>query len=204
MQPVLTRARQEFDWIVFSDGYDGHGMGPYVDEHADDYLVLVDSEGYEATVTITESRGGDAVRREIPLSTAEAAMAWRERNLTCIPFDRIPISGLILQQSMQGIEVFDEFADQVDAELARWGTPVLARLPYDGPMDRSATVLDAVSEQYRRTVLEQCALIKSTLSSARSCDPPVHSAPGQRRSRDVRSTVEQAVSARSPQHLKAR
>ncbi|MFD4394916.1 hypothetical protein [Kitasatospora sp. NPDC058397] len=201
MQPVLTRARQEFDWIVFSDGFDDHGMGPYVDEHADDYLVLVGSGGYETTVTITESRDGDAVKREIPLSAAEAAMAWRERNLTCIPFDRVPISGLILQQPMQDIEVFDDFVYQVDAELARWGTPVLARLPYDGPMDRSGTVLDAVSEQYQRTFLEQCALIKSALSSTRSYGPPIHSKPGQRRNRDVRSTVEQAVSARFPQHL---
>ncbi|QPP05204.1 hypothetical protein G4Z16_01045 [Streptomyces bathyalis] len=173
---LLAAARAEFDWIIFVDRNNRYGTGPYVEELADSYVVLVDDAGYEDTVVITEAHGGVATPRRVPVSAAESAMAWRHAHLTGIPFDRIPVAGLVLQPARRAdTQAPRNFVERTDAELERYGTPVLARLPRaqtTGLAASSRTVLDDVDDEYRNSYLAECRAIRRVLTEAQPCTIP--------------------------------
>ena len=112
--------------------------------------------------------------REVALTPAASAMAWRQQHLPGIPLDRVPISGLVLRQSSTRADSTPspDFTEQVDAELARFGIPVLSRLPEDPAValgDPSPTVLDAVDDVSRASYVKACTPIRLALREAEQC-----------------------------------
>ncbi|MFI6004962.1 hypothetical protein ACIA98_31920 [Streptomyces sp. NPDC051366] len=176
---LLEEARTHFDWVIFVDCNDNHGMGPYVEESADSYVIVVDDSGYEETLVTAESRNGVAQHREVPVSPAESAMAWRHQHLAGLPLDRVPVAGLVMQQTANTTtRQSPSFISDVDAQLRRLGTPVLARLPLgQGPALNmsSRTVLDDVDDEYRTEYLKACTSIRTVIAEAEPCriPPPV-------------------------------
>lgn len=151
---LLQQARAHFDWTIFVDCNDNLGMGPYIERSVDSHFIVVDSSGYPESFVTAQARNGVAEHHEVAVTPAASAMAWRQQHLTGIPLDRVPMSGLVLRQSSPraGSTPSPDFTAQVDAELARFGIPVLSRLPEDPDValgDSSPTVLDAVEDASR-------------------------------------------------------
>ncbi|MET7533514.1 hypothetical protein [Streptomyces goshikiensis] len=179
--PLLEKARTHFDWVIFVDCNDNHGMGPYVEESADSYVIVVDDSGYEESLVTAESCNGVAQHREVPVSPAESAMTWRHQHLTGLPLDRVPVAGLVMQQTASTTtRESPAFIADVDAQLRRLGTPVLARLPQGhgtGLKMSSRTVLDDVDDDYRTAYLKACTSIRTVIAEAEPCliPPPAGS-----------------------------
>lgn len=174
---LLQQARAQFDWAIFVDCNDDFGMGPYIEQSVDSHFVVVGSSGYPESFLTAQARNGVAEHREVALTPAASAMAWRQQHLTGIPLDRVPISGLVLRQSSPraGSTPSPNFTAQVDAELARFGIPVLSRLPEDPDValgDPSPTVLDAVDDASRAAYVEACTPIRLALRAAEPCSIP--------------------------------
>ncbi|MBM7166870.1 hypothetical protein JQK87_00185 [Streptomyces sp. G44] len=181
---LLQEARQHFNWIIFVDCNDDYGMGPYIEESVDSHIVVVYSRRYDERLVTVEARNGIAEHREVPVSPAAAAMAWRHEHLAGVPLDRVPVAGLVLRQPLTGPDACSpDFVDQVDAELARLGTPVLTRLPERHTSGRlrlgasSPTVLDNVDDDYRVAYVEACAAIRPALLAAEPCKIPPRTDP---------------------------
>jgi hypothetical protein len=171
---LLQQARAHFDWAIFVDCNDNLGMGPYIERSVDSHFIVVDSSGYPESFVTAQARNGVAEHHEVAVTPAASAMAWRQQHLTGIPLDRVPMSGLVLRQSSPsaGSTPSPDFTKQVDAELARFGIPVLSRLPEDpavalgGP---SLTVLDAVDDDARAAYVTACTPIRRALREAERC-----------------------------------
>ncbi|KPI25151.1 hypothetical protein OV320_8356 [Actinobacteria bacterium OV320] len=171
---LLQQARVHFDWTIFVDCNDNLGMGPYIERSVDTHFVLVDSSGYSESFVTAQARNGVAEHHEVAVTPAASAMAWRQQYLTGIPLDRVPISGLVLRQSSPHANSTPSsgFTAQVDAELARFGIPVLTRLPEDPHValgDPSPTVLDAVDDASRAAYVKACTPIRLALRAAEPC-----------------------------------
>ncbi|MFF4361565.1 hypothetical protein [Streptomyces sp. NPDC001604] len=171
---LLQQARAHFDWVIFVDCNDDLGMGPYIERSVDSHFVIVDSSWYPESFVTAQARNGVAEHREVAVTPAASAMAWRQQHLTGIPLDRVPISGLVLRQHSPraGSAPSPDFTAQVDAELARFGIPVLSRLPEDPEValgDVSPTVLDAVDDASRAEYVKACTPIRLALRAAEPC-----------------------------------
>ncbi|MET9869564.1 hypothetical protein ABZZ16_26010, partial [Streptomyces sp. NPDC006386] len=177
--PLLREARDHFDWIIFVDCNDNYGMDPYIEESVDSHFVVVYSRSYNERLVTAEARNGVAEHREVPVSAAASAMAWRHEHLAGVPLDRVPVAGLVLRQPLTGPDACaPDFVEQVDEELQRLGTPVLARFPKRQAAERhrlgtsSPTVLDDVDDDYRAACVKACAAIRSALLAAEPCAIP--------------------------------
>ncbi|MDO0936397.1 hypothetical protein QQY66_33610 [Streptomyces sp. DG2A-72] len=171
---LLQQARAHFDWAIFVDCNDDLGMGPYIERSVDSHFVVVDSSGYPESFVTAQARNGVAEHREVAVTPAASAMAWRQQHLTGIPLDRVPVSGLVLRQPSPRADSTPspDFTEQVDAELARFGIPVLSRLPEDPAValgDPSPTVLDAVDDASRAAYVKACTPIRLALREAERC-----------------------------------
>ncbi|MET9664965.1 hypothetical protein ABZY19_06285 [Streptomyces sp. NPDC006475] len=171
---LLQQARAHFDWAIFVDCNDDHGMGPYIERSVDSHFVVVNSSSYPESIVTAEARNGVAEHREVAVTPAASAMAWRQQHLTGIPLDRVPISGLVLRQpsTRGGSTPSPDFTEQVDAELARFGMPILARLPESPTVALAApspTVLDPVDDASRAAYMKACAPIRLALREAEPC-----------------------------------
>ena len=178
---LLNEARRQFDWILFVGCDNTFGLGIRIEESADSYLVVVSTRAYDEYIVATQARDGVAEPRRIPVSAAGSAIAWRHSHLSGLPFDRVPVTGLVLKQpAVCDNTVSSAFAEQVDAELDRLGTPVLTRLPQlasSGPGLRpsAGTVLDHADDAYRSAYISACQPIREALAAAQPCKipPPV-------------------------------
>ncbi|MER7050414.1 hypothetical protein [Streptomyces jumonjinensis] len=172
VKSLIQEARAHLDWIIFVDCNEDLGMGPYIEESVDSHVIVVNDPGYEENLVTAEARNGVAEHREVPVGPAESAMAWRHQHLTGLPLDRVPISGLVLRQPANREKTQSlDFVHRVDAELKRFGTPVLARLP-KGPtfaLGASPTVLDDVDEDFRMAFRVACASFRPALEKSSPC-----------------------------------
>ncbi|MFD6994130.1 hypothetical protein [Streptomyces sp. NPDC059943] len=162
LDELIPRARQAFDRIILVDDFDAHMPAEFLDGITDDYVLVVEDNGYNGTVPVTRPRSAASAVRHIPLSPDEAAIAWRETALRAVPFARIPVTGLLLAPAHRPSDLTDTFVARADKALERLGTPVLGRFT-SGFTSQDRTVLDNVTDQERGAFLAQAASIAAQL-----------------------------------------
>jgi hypothetical protein len=91
-------------------------------------------------------------------------VAWLNRHLARVPFAEVPLTGLILwcAHDAHGPDTFDQ---AVDAELARYGMPVLGRLPRAPRRSPHRTVLDCLPDDRRAFETQQAMQIRSSFGA---------------------------------------
>lgn len=139
----------------------------YLHGIADYYVLAVEDGGFDTSVSLTHTGIGGSCTRDIPLSPAEAAMAWRERVLWRVPLDNIPVSGLLLVPRHNAQEASDDFTAQADQAVERLGTPILCRFT-DAFVTQNRTVLDDATDHEKDAFIAQAMTISAQLRGADS------------------------------------
>ncbi|MEU0171339.1 hypothetical protein ABZ214_38825 [Streptomyces iakyrus] len=167
LEEMVPRARRTFDWIILVDDFENHMCPAYLDGIADHYVLTVEDAGFDTSVSVTHTGIGGSRTRDIPLSPAEAAMAWRERVLWRVPLDNIPVSGLLLVPARNAQDASDDFTAQADQAVERLGTPILCRFT-DAFVTQNRTVLDDATDHERDTFIAQAMTVAAQLRGADS------------------------------------
>lgn len=171
LEELMERARRRFDAIVLVRDFGSFGI-PHFSSLADDHAVVAACSAIPRKSKVAQYCDEGLHRREMSLSPVEWAAGFRYRALMGIPVGEVPLAGLILlaHQDEPDSAWFDS---QVDTELARYGIPVLGRLPAPARgLHTPRTVLDDVPDEHRAAVAEQCERIAGNLSPVRR-DPSV-------------------------------
>lgn len=166
LRGVVDKARTMFDHVIVVSSHSPVSPILPIYPLADDHLIVADGHFPRATTT-TVIRAGRLERRDTTLTPAESAMAWLQRELARVPFADVPMTGLLLRGDPKEA-VADSFLGRVDSELARYGLPVLGRLPRVARLAPERTVLDRMPGDQRDFVMVQSTCIREGLSSARA------------------------------------
>lgn len=167
LEELVSRARDHFDWVLLADDMvNNHMCREFHDGVADEYLLVSGDPGFRTALTVSHPRHGFGSEQEIPLTPAEAAMAWRARTLRHVPVEKIPVSGLLLVADESNMEPRHEaFAAEADRALARLGTPVFGRLP-SALIRSQRTVLDQGPAQADRAFCAEAMAVAAAVRAA--------------------------------------
>ncbi|MCX4855664.1 hypothetical protein OG426_44335 [Streptomyces canus] len=162
LRDLVSRARDHFDWVILADSIDHHMCPAFLDDIADDYLLVTGDSGYRTSLSVSHPRHGASAKGGIPLTPSEAAVLWREQTLHFVPLDRIPVAGLLVVTGLNDTKLPDAFAAEADHTLARLGTPILGRIHSNVIADR-CTVLDQTPDQTDRAFIAEAAAVAARL-----------------------------------------